>query len=263
MDQAAWSMFAPGAWPAFVLISTRLAGLMLMSPFWSMQTIPKTIKGAAVVVIAAVLVPGSAKPAFPDHLIEMPLPLMLEFTVGMVIGLAAAVVTYSLTLASEVVSMQTGLSLGQVLTPNVELGGPAISQVYGLLGIAVFVGMGGPVMMLEAVARSLAQYPPGSPLPFDQGAVSILSITGNLFGYAVQIAAPVMVALTVTNVAMAILSRAVPQLNAMAMSFAVTLGVGLIIIGASLPLMVRLVGRWVDATPSTIDALVGAMARAS
>ncbi|MGE0443265.1 MAG: flagellar biosynthetic protein FliR [Gemmatimonadales bacterium] len=254
-----FGMFAPGNWPAFVLISARVTGLVMLAPFWSLLAIPRSSKAAAIVVIAGVLVPGVPRPDFPAEVIAMPAPLLMEFTIGLALGLAATVVTQSLTMASEVVSLQTGLSLGQVLTPNLDLGGPPVAQIYGLLGIAVFVGIGGPVMMLDGLAASLGQYPPGVPLPFGGGATALLEVTGRLFAYAVQVAAPVMAALSVTNIAMAILSRAVPQLNAMAMSFAVTLGVGLLILGASLPLMVRLTTRWLEAAPTAAGALVGAM----
>ncbi len=255
------SLLAPGTWPAFVLISARLSGLMILSPFWSMVTVPRSVKGAIVVLFAALLIPAAGKPAFPDRVLTIPLPLMMEFTVGLAIGLAVAIVSHALMLASEVVAMQTGLSLGQVLTPNIESGGPALSQIYGLLGIAVFVAIGGPVMMLEALVRSLEQIPPGAAVPFEDGPLGALQVTGRLFGYAVQIAAPVMAALTVTNIAMAILSRAVPQLNAMAMSFAVTLGVGLVVLGLSLPVLVRVVSRWFETSPATIDALLTTMVR--
>ncbi len=262
MGAAGWSLFAPGNWPVFVLISARLTGLMLLSPFWSMATVPKSVKGALVVVLAAAMVPGAPKTPFPDQVLSIPIPLMMEFTIGLAIGLVASVVSHALLVASEVVSLQTGLSLGQAIAPNIDLGGPAISQFYGLLGLAVFVGVGGPVQMIEAVGRSLTQYPPGTTLLLNDGGAGLLKVTGSIFSYAVQIAAPVMVALTITNLAMAILSRAVPQLNAMAMSFAVTLGVGMVMLGLSLPVMVRVLGRWLAAVPGTTDGLLQTMLRA-
>ena len=48
------------------------------------------------------------------------------------------------------------------------------------------------------------------------------------------LAQAVILALLVSNVALAILGRAVPQLNVMMVSFPITIGVGLIMLGASL-----------------------------
>lgn len=259
MDPAMSQMFAPGSWPTFVLISTRLAGLMMLAPFWSLTSVPRTVRGALVVVLAALLVPVSPKAAFPEQILSIPMPMMSEFVVGLAIGLAASVVMQGLTLASEVVALQTGLSLGQIISPSIDTGGPALGQLYGLLGLAVFVSVGGPASCLTAVATSLERIPPGSVIAFD-GGMALLSTTGQLFGYAIQIAAPVMVAVTVTNVAIAIINRAVPQLNAMAMSFAITLGVGLTMFGVSLPLVIRAVGRWTGEVPAVASSLVNEMA---
>ncbi len=259
MESALAQLFSPTSWPAFVLISCRLAGLMVVAPLWSLASIPRTVRGALVVVLAAVLVPMSPTPPFPEQVVSIPIPMLSELVIGLGIGIAAAVVTQAMMLASEVVSLQTGLSLGQLLAPSIDTGGPAMGQLYGLLGLAVFVSVGGPVSLLEALARSLDQLPPGTVIGFDGGATALLGVAGHLFGYAVQICGPVMVAVTVSNVAIAIISRAVPQLNAMAMSFAVTLGVGLLMFGASLPLVVRVVGRWSTEAPAVADAVVREM----
>lgn len=260
MESAISTLFAPGSWPTFVLLSTRLAGLMVIAPFWSLASIPRTVRGALIVVLAGLLLPTSPKAAFPQQVLSIPIPLLSEFVIGLGIGLAASVVVNALALASEVVALQTGLSLGQVISPTIDTGGPAMSQLYGLLGMAVFVSVGGPAACLASVARSLEQIPPGTMIAFDGGGMALLKVTGQLFGDAIRIAAPVMVAVTVTNVAISIISRAVPQLNAMAMSFAVTLGVGLMMFGVSLPLVVRAVGRWVGDAPAKSAAVIDEMA---
>ncbi len=254
------NLLAPGAWPAFVYISMRLTGLMLVAPFWSMVGVPRTVRGAMVVVIAAALIPLAPAVSFPPRVLDLPLPLITELLIGLGIGLVAAVIQHALMLASEVVAMQSGLSFGQLLTADIETGGPAISQLYGYVGLATFVGIGGHLMLLEALGRSLATVPPGSLPTFAGGPDQVIAVTGELFRDAIQIAAPVMVALTISNLAMAILSRAVPQLNAMAMSFAVSIGVALVIFGTALPLLSRVVGRWYGAIPIAADAMVGAIA---
>jgi flagellar biosynthetic protein FliR len=147
-----------------------------------------------------------------------------------------------------------------VLTPNIETGGPALAQMQALLGTAVFVSLSGHLTLVQGLADSLHAIPPGSALRSFDGGVAIVTQLGSLFGRAVQVAAPAMVALSVTNIAMAILSRAVPQLNAMAMSFAVMIGVGLIMVGVSLPFIASLVSRWTAALPTTLDTMVRSIA---
>ncbi|MFN0181394.1 MAG: flagellar biosynthetic protein FliR [Gemmatimonadales bacterium] len=255
-------LLAPGAWPSFVLISTRLTGLMLIAPFWSMASMPRSVRGAVVVVLSAMLVPLAPALSFPERVVTIPIPLLSELVIGMGMGLAAAIVSQALLLASEVVALQMGLSLGQLFTPQAETGGSGLSQLYGLLGLAIFVAVGGPTAFIEAVARSVVEVPPGTVISFERGGAVMMGVVGQLFGYAVQIAGPILLAVTITNIAIAIISRAVPQLNAMAMSFAVTLGVGLMMFGMSVGALASLTGRWLSGAPAVAEAVVREMAPA-
>jgi flagellar biosynthesis protein FliR len=61
-----------------------------------------------------------------------------------------------------------------------------------------------------------------------------------------------MVALLLTNAALAILNRAVPQLNAMMVALPLTIGVGLIMLGAALPFLANNIGGWMNALPADV-----------
>ena len=65
-----------------------------------------------------------------------------------------------------------------------------------------------------------------------------------------------MVALLLTKLALAILGRAVPQLNAMMVSFPITIGVGLVMFGLSLPVVSNVIARWVQELPASTDGLL-------
>ncbi|MBK7367721.1 MAG: flagellar biosynthetic protein FliR [Candidatus Eisenbacteria bacterium] len=52
--QAAMS---PDRWPTFVLITARIGGLMLTAPGWSGTSLPRLVRTALTVVLAALLLP--------------------------------------------------------------------------------------------------------------------------------------------------------------------------------------------------------------
>ncbi|MEZ4588853.1 MAG: flagellar biosynthetic protein FliR [Gemmatimonadales bacterium] len=109
--------FTPSGWPAFVLISARLTGMVMVAPFFSMFGIPRTVRGGIVVVLALTLLPAAPHPAFPERALDIPVPLMTELVIGLGIGMpVAAVIQHALVPAAEVVSPVTGLSLGQLFT---------------------------------------------------------------------------------------------------------------------------------------------------
>ncbi|HRX19697.1 MAG TPA: flagellar biosynthetic protein FliR, partial [Gemmatimonadales bacterium] len=88
---------------------------------------------------------------------------------------------------------------------------------------------------------------------------SLLALGGTVFSVAVRVAAPVMVALLVTNLALAVLNRAVPQLNTMMVAVPITVGVGLIGLGATLALVGGEVTRWVSGLDDALAGLLVAL----
>ncbi len=246
----------PARWPAFVLITGRIGGLMLTAPGWSGTTLPATVRTALTVVLAVLLLPGAAAAPMPDHVLDLPLPMAAEIAIGVVIGLSAAVLVQAVGYAGEVISMQMGLSIAPAYSPVPEMEVVGLGQISTLLAILIYLGMGGHLMLLRALADSLRTLPPGGGVLFTAGGPAATALAGQLFSCAASAAAPVMVALLLTNLALAVLSRAVPQINAMTVSFPVTIGVGLVMYAVSLPNVSNVIARWVQELPGGIDGLL-------
>lgn len=249
---------APANWPTLMLLTGRLGGLMLAAPLWSMTGMPKTARAGLVVMFAMMLLPGSPRAAAATDPLGLPLPFMTEMLIGLTIGLTAGVLLQGVSLAAELVSVQMGLSIGQVFLPAAELSVPGVGQLHGFLAMSVYLSLGGHLVLIEGLGASLRAVPPGGAIDMVKASGAVIGLVGMLFRSAVQVAAPVMVALLVANVAIALLSRAVPQLNAMVVSFPITIGLGFLMVGASLPSLVSALGGWVGGLGVTVDGMVRA-----
>jgi flagellar biosynthetic protein FliR len=155
-------------------------------------------------------------------------------------------------------SLQMGLSLAPVLAPTPDLQTSGVGQVLGYLSLLIYVALGGHLILLRGVADSLQALPPGTAMDALSGAHLGTRLVGAVFSCGVRAAAPVMVALLLANVALAILSRAVPQLNAMMVSLPLTFGIGMMMIGVALPIIASVVGGWVQSLQEQVGAVVGA-----
>lgn len=259
MNEALVELLRPVHWPLFALVSARVVGVLMVAPLWSMQAVSARVRGAATVVISLMLLPAAA--AAPIDLTG-PLPLLslpAEFLIGIAIGLTAAFFTHGLTVAAEVVSLQMGLSLGVALGGMTDIGTPGIGQFYGQSALIIFAALGGPLLVVAAIGTSLTALPPGSAMDGYRGAGTILAMSSGVFVSAVRVAAPVMVALLVVNLALAVLNRAVPQLNTMMVAVPITVVVGLLAIGATLLLFGGEVARWVTGINDDIGRFIGAL----
>jgi flagellar biosynthesis protein FliR len=248
----------PINWPLFVLVSARVAGMMLTAPVWSIATIPTTVRGAIAVVVTLAILPAVPNVPVAIDGISVLVPLMTELLLGIAIGLSATVFLAGVAVAAEVVSLQMGLSLGAALGGMAEIGTPGIGQLEGQFSLAVFVAVGGHLALLSAVARSFAAIAPGAPLALESGGASLLTLCGAVFSTAVQVAAPMMVALLVTNLGLAVLNRAVPQLNTMMVAVPITVAIGLVALGTALPYSLNVVGVWAERAGMSADAIVRA-----
>jgi flagellar biosynthetic protein FliR len=246
-------------WPLFVVVSARVAGLFLAAPLWSMTSLPRSVRSGAAVLLSVALLPSVRMTSpLPDDMLAMSAVLGGETLLGLAIGLTGALMMNAVVLAGEVTSIQMGLSLGQALGSLPEGATVGVGQLQGYFALLIYLGLNGHLTLYQGLAHSFQVVPPGQALVGTLGGRSLVDLTGSVFSAAVQAAAPILVALLLANLALAILGKAVPQLNVMMVSFPVTISLGLLTLGAGLPLLASFLGRDVAGLPETIDRTVQA-----
>ena len=259
MPEALTQILAPGRWPTFVMISTRLGGLMMVAPVWSSTSIPRGVRAAVTVLLAAALLPSAGNVVLPDSVLHLPINLALELVIGVVIGLTAAVLVQGVTLAGEVISLQMGISLGPALSPAADIQVPGIGELHGFLASLIYLSVGGHLMLIRGIADSLHALPPGSAISMAGGVDEGVHLLGTLFTTALRAAAPVILTLLLSNVGLAILHRAVPNLNAMMVALPLTILVGLLALGAALPIVGSSIAGWMGSLPHAIESTLAGL----
>ncbi|HEY6779548.1 MAG TPA: flagellar biosynthetic protein FliR, partial [Thermoleophilaceae bacterium] len=162
----------------------------------------------------------------------------------------------ALQVAGSLLDVLLGFSYGGLVDPISGVQTSVLSNLYAMLGTAVFITIGGELFVIQGLARTYDVVPltampnVGALLQgVDTAFVSILSS-------ALEIVAPVVIAVTLTDAAFGLVSRVVPQLNVFAVGFSAKIAVGLIVLAASLPFM----GGWMgDELNSTMRDVLGAL----
>ena len=80
-----------------------------------------------------------------------------------------------------------------------------------------------------------------------------VALVGQIFLGAVEVAAPILLALVVTDIAFGMVAKVVPQLNVFAVGFPVKIGVALLVVIAALPF---LAGWMTGQLESSVDAAI-------
>jgi flagellar biosynthetic protein FliR len=246
----------------FVLVVARLAGLVVASPVFGHGLVPVRVRAGLVGVLALALAPVVPLPALPAEPSALALAGLAaaETAIGMLLGLVAQLVLAGVQLGGEVAGLQLGVGLAHVIDPSTPAGASVVAQWQHLAALVVFLVLDVHHVLLRAVLESFRVAPIGQALPSTAVLADAVAQGARLFAVGVHIAAPVVVVLLLVNGALAVLARTLPQLNVFAVGFPVHVGVGLVVVGASLPFGMRFLAGELDAMRGILEALVGALA---
>src|SRR5208283_4443040 len=100
---------------SLLTIGVRLSGLMLFAPFFGSVVIPARIKALVVIALTALLYPSVGHQIGPHLLGEWPLLILTEFLVGAGMGIATNIVFEAIQLSGQVLGIQMGYSLINLL----------------------------------------------------------------------------------------------------------------------------------------------------
>lgn len=260
MSHAIGQFLAPGALPMFMCLTARIGGLFMVAPLWSLGTIPRLLRTALVVMLSVMLLPAAPAATIPSDPVGMPLTFAIELAIGLAIGLGAAFLVQGVAMAGEVVTTQMGLQMAPLFAPLPDLQQSGVTQLQTLLAIAIYLRLDGHLLLLQGLAASLRVLPPGSLLHPGGTLATLAGVGGMMFGTAIRAAAPVMATLLLTQLALAVLSRAIPQLNAMTVSLPLAIAAGLVMVGLSLPLVGGVLERGAASLPGQVDWVLRALA---
>jgi flagellar biosynthetic protein FliR len=219
---------------ALLAIGVRLTGLMLFAPFLGSSVIPARIKAALVFALTLLLYPIVARTWTSLPLSEWPLLVFRELLVGVGLGIATSVVFEAVQMAGQVLSVQMGYSLINILDPNTQVDTTVVAMFQQSIAMLIFLRLDVHLWLLRAVGNSFAYLPPGTGSLSKPFIAALLEAGTGILYTGVQIAAPVLSATLLTDVVLGLLGKASPQLPLMLLGPAVKSLLGLAILFASL-----------------------------
>lgn len=225
---------------SFLLILFRVSAFLMALPFLGGGGVPMSVKVVVSVSVSVVLFQILQIEAAPLTLGSFTVGIIGEILIGVVIGLGARLVFAAVEIGGTIVGFQMGFGIANVFDPvsNRQVG--LIAQLQNLVASLIFLITNAHHIILQALVHSFQMVPSFGFYPSEALVAYLVRLAGEMFVLGIKIGIPVIVALLLANVAVGILSRVVPQINALLFSFPVTIGLGLLVIGASLPLFVGL-----------------------
>ncbi|ADW70914.1 flagellar biosynthetic protein FliR [Granulicella tundricola] len=219
---------------AFLAIGVRLSGLMLFAPFLGSAVIPARIKAVLVVALTFVIYPLVSRSLTPQPLNDWPLLVFRELLVGVSIGIATSVVFEAVQMAGQILSIQMGYSLINILDPNTQVDTTVIAMFHQSIAMLIFLRLDVHLWLIRAIGNSFTYLPPGGAQLSRPFMFTLIGAGSAILSIGVQIAAPVLSATLLTDIVLGLLGKASPQLPLMLLGPAVKSLLGLAILFTSL-----------------------------
>lgn len=251
-------LFAPGSPQAFVLLATRVGGLVLAAPVFSSKTVPTLVKTSIIILLTVLLQPAALAQSATIPEIT-PVTMLSEMVVGVTLGMGAALLVGAASISGDLMGIQIGLSGAAVLDPVNNSSDNVLGQFASLFAITLLLAVDAHLVMIDAVARSVRVVPLGGEL-HAAGLRELVRSGSILFALGLQFAAPAAAAVLVANTALAILTRAAPQLNVLSVAFPIQIGIGLVALAASIPFIGAFYRGWSGVYDATITHVLTAFA---
>ena len=216
----------------FFWVFVRVSVLVFLLPLFGARNFPTLWKAGLSFVLAVLLTPVVPPPqALPQSAPGILLGIAAEVVMGLIIVFGVRVLFASVQLDGQMMSFQMGFSMARANDPNTGVQSTALSQFLYIFTVLLFFAIDGHHLMIRGIAASFQMVPPNG-ISFDPSlAEAVIRITAYMFVVGLKIAAPIMIALFLSNLCLGIVARTVPQVNILMIGFPINIAIGLILFG--------------------------------
>jgi len=241
----------------FILVLARVTPLFIMAPLFSSAMIPVRVRGIIAVALSIGLTPVALHGQhIPSDAVELGALIIEGMLVGLAFAFSLSILMAAIESAGSFIDVTSGFSYGSLINPLTGENSAVISRFYSLFGTMIFLVIGGDAWTIRGLGRTFELVPLTAGPRLGSLIGGAEQVFSTVFTSALEIAAPVLVALLITDVAFGVVSRVVPQLNVFAVGFPVKVAVALLVTAASLPF----VANWISGQMSTsVGAALGAL----
>ena len=233
----------------FSLALVRTTAWIMFCPPFNSATVPIRIRVALATAIAFVVAPLVGSSVTTMALGPFIVSLLTQALAGFALGFAVFVLFSTIQAAGELIDLQVGFSLGQVLDPLSGTAAAPIGRFHQLLALAIVFAINGHVLVVRGYLRSVEAVPSGR-VDLAVLGEQFTDLLSMFLVATLEIGLPVLAALFCTEVALGLLGKVAPQLNILVVGFAAKTFVALMLLGLTLALL-----------PETTESLLGRAVR--
>ncbi len=205
-----------------IYIFARLIGFFRFAPVFNKKEIPGMVKICLALLFTFIVGPFLRPDTLAGTTDSFILSILLNFAVGAMIGYLAQLILLAVDAGADMINMQMGLSSAMVLDPTTSSQVSILTRIMSLLGVLIFIHIGGIYWLLRAFMRSFEIFPlfaTSVPLKEIVNMDYLVKLSSNVLFMGLQIASPVLLATLGQDIILGVISKTAPQVNVFQLSF--------------------------------------------
>lgn len=238
----------------YLLAAVRVLAALGINPLFGSARVPLLARVVIGLLLTFILFPpgGATTPVDVN-----PITIAGELLVGLLAGFTVVLIFGAVQFAGSFIGLTGGFQFGATLDPSANMGSSALEQLFYALALLAFVQTNGHHLFLLGLHDLFRAVPVGGVALASAGVESLAAAGAGLFTAAVKMAFPVLAALLIADLGLAVLSRVAPQLNLFVVGLPLKMLVALGALLVALPLMLPRLNALFRALPQAMQALVG------
>ena len=241
---------------AYLLASVRIISWLAVVPPFSGRAVPTMAKVVLSLGLAFAAVPSGDD--IPLDSFGLLLNTGTQVLVGVAMGFVTQLLFTAIASAGALVDTFGGFSLAQGFDPLSMNTNTVFGKFHQMLATVLLFVSGGHLIVIGGLLRTFHFLPLGTTPDFGSYETVLTTAFGLFFTTAVQIALPLIGVLFIADLGLALLTKVAPQLNAMNVMFPIKIGLTLMLVGLSFPVLPGAVDRMVGLATQAMSTLSGA-----
>ncbi len=246
----------------FAVVLMRVASIMAFAPLFNSQSIPMQMKIIIALMCSLALTPSMPLTQIPDDLGLSSLVAIAfsQVIFGLTLGLVASFIFAGLQFAGQMISLQLGFALINVIDPTSQVEMPVFSFMQDYIGLILFMLLGGHHWFFMAVSGSFAYLPVTGVVLKGAIVQEVIRLSAHILVAGVQIAGPILAVTIIADIVLGIIGRAAPQINILIVGMPLKTLVGFSCLSFSFYFLPHLLGKSFMQLYRDLFALMRAMA---
>jgi flagellar biosynthetic protein FliR len=247
--------------PIFLLIFCRITAFFVVAPVFSSRGVPSTFKIGLGFFISFIvfLTYGMEQTILLNA--EYVLAIFREILLGVLLGFVVYLFFSVVNTAGSLMDMQIGFAMANVIDPHTGTSQPLLGNFKYMLMILIFLMMNGHHYLLKGLMDSYQWMPLSNELfaRIMSGSISdfLVRVVGNTFLLAMQVSAPLVTAMLLTDAGLGMLAKTAPQYNVFVIGMPLKLIIGLFLLVLLMPGLASIFERLFSIMFESLEQLFG------